>query len=437
MSTARDVDPIALVGVACRFPGDATDPESFWNLLYRGDQAWSKIPSDRFNANAFYHPGSNNNGSFHTQGGHFLTENISFFDAPFFSITPSEARAMDPQLRLLLEVAYEGVENDLKGSNTTVYTALYNRNYEKMLLRDPDQIPFYTVTGNGEAMYSNRLSYFFDLRGPSFTLDTGCSGSLVALQNACQSIWTGQADQSIVGGSNLILDPASMIGPSFLQFYSAEGKGYIFDQRADRYGRGEGVACLVLKRLSAAVRDGDPVRTVIRSAAANQDGRTNGITAPSGEAQEALIRKTYAMAGLDLARTVYVEAHGSGTALGDGAERATLHAVFGNLGPQDSNPLFIGSVKTNIGHLESASGLAGIVKAVLMIKHGCIPPSLNFDKPPPVQSSRTARGKRGYRVPGFGGLGLEANLRQQLWLRWDECPCCPGCTGRIYRVKVS
>ncbi|CEN60761.1 hypothetical protein ASPCAL03194 [Aspergillus calidoustus] len=303
-------------------------------MLYKGESAWSEVPESRFNAKAFHHPDSNRNGTFHTHGGHFLKQDVSVFDAPFFGITPSEARAMDPQLRLLLEVAFESVENagwtleKLRGSNTSVYTALYNRDYQAMLLRDPEHLPFYTVTGNGEALFSNRISYFFDLRGPSFTLDTGCSGGLVALQNACQSIWTGQAEQAMVGGSNLVLDPSVMVGPSFMQFYSSEGRSYAFDQKAAGYGRGEGVACLVLKRLSDAVRDGDPVQAVIRAAAVNQDGRTNGITAPSGDAQESLIRKTYAMAGLDLHRTSYVETHGSGTSLGDRTETTVLDAVL-------------------------------------------------------------------------------------------------------------
>lgn len=249
-----------------------------------------------------------------------------------------------------------------------------------MLLRDPESLPFYTVTGNGEAMFSNRLSYFFDLHGPSFSLDTGCSGSIVALQNACDSIWHGGCRQSIVGGSNLILDPAPMVAPSFLKFYSADGRCYAFDHKSSGYGRGEGAACVVLKGLSHALADGDPIRAVIRSSALSQDGRTQGITAPSAQAQEELIRKTYARAHLDLAKTVYVEAHGSGTPLGDLTESSVLGTVFGSQ-RQHSNSVRIGSVKTNIDHLENVSGLAALVKAVLIIERGIIPPSLYFDKP--------------------------------------------------------
>lgn len=249
-----------------------------------------------------------------------------------------------------------------------------------MLLRDPENLPFYTVTGNGEAMFSNRLSYFFDLHGPSFTLDTGCSGSLVALQNGCESIWHGRCQQSIVGGSNLILDPASMVAPSFLKFYAPDGRSYAFDQKASGYGRGEGAACVVLKSLPRALSDGDPIRAVIRSSALNQDGRTQGITAPSSQAQESLIRKTYGRAHLDLAKTIYVETHGSGTALGDLTESGVLGSAFGSQ-RRRGDPIWIGSVKTNIGHLENVSGLGALIKAILIIEKGAIPPSLYFEKP--------------------------------------------------------
>lgn len=302
-----------------------------------------------------------------------------------------------------------------------MYTALYNRDYEKMIYRDPDYFPFYFGTGNGEAMFSNRLSYYFDLRGPSFTLDTGCSGGLVALHNACKSIWTGDSRQSIVGGSNLMLDPASMIGPNFLQFYAPDGRSYAFDHRASGYGRGEGTACVVLKRLSDALADGDAIRAVIRSCAVNQDGRTQGITAPNPQAQEALVRKTYAMAGLDLARTVYVEAHGSGTSLGDSIESTTLSKIFKR--DLRDGPLLVGSVKTNIGHLENVSGLAALIKAILIIEKGCIPPSLNFEKPAPgsaiddsklevVTTHRQLRdlGSSQISVNSFGYGGTNAHL---------------------------
>lgn len=251
-----------------------------------------------------------------------------------------------------------------------------------MLLRDPENLPFYAALGNGEAMLSNRLSYFFDLKGPSFTLDTGCSGSMIALHNACASIWAGESQQSVVAATNLILDPVTMVGPSFMQFYSDDGRSYSFDSRACGYGRGEGAACLILKPLSDALRDGDNIRSIVRSCVANQDGRTPGITMPDFDAQKALIQKAYAAAGVDPRDTVYVEAHGSGTAAGDRIESMALGETLGSQRPR-FDPLVMGSVKTNIGHLENASGVAALVKAVLVIENGCIPPSINFERPSP------------------------------------------------------
>ncbi|KAL5355845.1 hypothetical protein BJX96DRAFT_185048 [Aspergillus floccosus] len=381
------MEPIAIVGMSCRFPGEASNISGFWDMLINGRDTWSDFPSSRFNAKAFYHPDNRHHGTFHTRGGCFLAEDVSQFDAPFFHLNPAEATAMDPQLRLLLEVAYEAVENAgwsldmLRGRNTSVYTALYNYDYEKILFRDPESLPFYLVTGNGEAMHSNRLSYFFDLHGPSVTLDTGCSGSMVALQNACDSIRSGECTESIVGSTSLILDPAAMVAPSFLNLYGADGRSYAFDHRAEGYGRGEGVACLVLKSVSEAIKDGDPVRAVIRGIGLGQDGLTQGITAPSPHAQKALIEKIYERESLDFSKTVYVEAHGSGTVLGDEVESSTLATLATRYRKNSQKPLYIGSVKTNIGHLESASGLAGLIKSVLILENRLIPPSLSIQTP--------------------------------------------------------
>ncbi|PLB53305.1 ketoacyl-synt-domain-containing protein [Aspergillus steynii IBT 23096] len=380
--------PIAIVGMACRLPGEVTNADKLWDLLCEGHTGWSEVPESRFQEQSFYHPDSKRNGAFHTRGGHFLEEDISRFDAPFFNISPAAAKAMDPQIRLLLESAYEAFESSgmtldqLRGTDTAAYVALYNRDYEKILMRDPEDLPFYFQTGNGEAMHSNRLSYFFDLHGPSFTLDTGCSGGLVALHQACQSIRNGESSQAIVGAPNLILDPAGMIGPSFLQFYASDGRSKSFDDSSDGYGRGEGVCTLVLKPLSAAIADSDPVRAVIRSSVINQDGRTTGITVPSEEAQNSLIRSAYAAAGLDPADTSFVEAHGSGTAVGDMTESRSIGAVIGKArDAQGRGPVIMGSVKANIGHLENASGLAAVIKAVLVLTKGKIPQAVNFKRP--------------------------------------------------------
>ncbi|KAH8691225.1 hypothetical protein BGW36DRAFT_438769 [Talaromyces proteolyticus] len=383
-------EPVAIIGMACRLPGGVTDVDKLWDLLEKGRTTWSQVPDSRFRESSFFHPDSKRNGTFHTQGGHFLTNDISCFDASFFNISPAEAKAMDPQLRLLLEVTYEALESSgipldqLRGTDTAAYVALYNQDYEKILLRDPEDLPFYYQTGNGEAMYANRLSYFFDLHGASLTLDTGCSGGMVALHQACESIRHGECTQAIAAASNLILDPAAMIGPSCLQFYASDGRSKSFDQCADGYGRGEGACTLILKRLTAAIEDGDPIRAVIRSSVINQDGRTAGITVPSGEAQERLIRSGYEAAGLDPAKTSYVETHGSGTAVGDLTESRSIGTVLGQARrAQGLGPVLMGSVKANIGHLENVSGLAGVIKAALVIAKGQIPPSIKFQVPNP------------------------------------------------------
>ncbi|KAB8268148.1 ketoacyl-synt-domain-containing protein [Aspergillus minisclerotigenes] len=379
------MEPIAVVGMSCRFAGEASNVEKFWRLLCEARSAWSKTPEGRFQETSFFHPDSRNNGTFYHQGGHFMSDDISKFDANFFQISSSEAKAMDPQQRLLLELAFEAFENGgmtldkLRGTDTASYVALYNKDYERMLFRDPQNLPFYERTGNGDATFANRLSYFFDLKGPSIALDTGCSGSLVALHLACQTIRDGEARQAIVGASNLILDPATMVAGSFLNFFSPDGKSKAFDSKADGYGRGEGAACVIIKSLSQAIKDQDPIRAVIRGSAINQDGRTLGITAPNPVAQEELIRKAYSLAGLDMANTSYVEAHGTGTSKGDLTEARGIGATIGKA-RKGQGPVICGSVKTNIGHLENAAGLAGFVKAVLIVETGVIPPNINFER---------------------------------------------------------
>ncbi|KAL8805875.1 MAG: hypothetical protein Q9182_001656 [Xanthomendoza sp. 2 TL-2023] len=377
--------PIAVVGMSCRFPGGAESPEAFWNLLQTGWSSWSKIPEERFNAKAFYHPDPDIRGTFNCAGAHFLNSDVRKFDAQFFGINPKEAATMDPQQRLQLECAYEALESggqrvaDLAGSDTAVFVSIFNRDYDRMLFRDPDNIPTYHMVGNGEAILSNRISHIFDLRGPSVTLDTGCSGGLVALHLACQSIRTGEAKQAIVGGTNLILSPDIMASLSQIRFFSPQGRCYSHDERAAGYGRGEGAAALLIKPLQDALRDGDPIRAVIRSTAINQDGRTQGMTLPSKDAQTALIRSTYQSASLDFSKTAYCEAHGTGTSVGDPIEAEAIATVFGGT-CTSQEPVYLGSVKTNIGHLESASGLAGVIKTVLMLERGKIVPNHDFQK---------------------------------------------------------
>ncbi|KAK4447399.1 hypothetical protein QBC34DRAFT_440144 [Podospora aff. communis PSN243] len=382
-------EPIAIIGMSCRFAGDATNPERFWDMLAQGRNAWSEIPSARFNPKGVFHPDPEKLNTSHVKGAHFLKEDIALFDAAFFSLSGEMASAMDPQYRLLLESAYEALENagltlsSVAGSNTSVYAGVFTHDYHEGIIRDEDNLPRFLPIGTFSAIASNRISHFFDLRGPSMTVDTGCSTGLVALHQAVLGLRAGESDMAIVGGCNLMITPDVFKVFSSLGMVGPDGKSYAFDARANGYGRGEGVGTLVVKRLKDAVAAGDPIRAVIRETCLNQDGRTETITSPSQEAQEALIRECYRRAGLDPRDTSYFEAHGTGTATGDPIEARAIAAVFGSGTEVDpcEEPLRIGSVKTNIGHTEAASGLAALIKVVLSMEQGLIPPSANFDKP--------------------------------------------------------
>ncbi|GKZ27179.1 type I Iterative Polyketide synthase (PKS) [Aspergillus brasiliensis] len=377
--------PIAIIGMGGRFPGDASSPEKLWELVYKGRSALSEVPKDRFNVDAFYHPHHERQGTLNVRKAHFMESDISEFDAPFFSITLAEAKAMDPQQRVALECTYEAFENggqrleDILGSKTSCYIGCFTRDYSDMLACDRENLPLYHGTGTGSAIMSNRISWYFDLKGPSISLDTACSSSLVALHLGCQSLRTGESEMSVVGGTNLILLPDIMSAMTSLHFLSPDGKCQSFDHKANGYSRGEGAAIVILKPLHLALRDNDVIRAVIRGTAVNQDGNTPGITLPSATAQESLIRETYRMAGLGFADTAYVEAHGTGTPAGDPVEAQALAATFGKSRSPD-DPVYIGSIKTNIGHLEGGSGLAQVVKAVFALENGEIPPSLWFEK---------------------------------------------------------
>ncbi|KAI5864836.1 hypothetical protein GGS23DRAFT_465969 [Durotheca rogersii] len=391
-NVTTDVDDssraVAVVGMSCRLPGDSTTPEKLWELCAKGREAWSEWPESRFNQAAFCHPHPERAGTFNAKGGHFLTQGMGEFDTSFFNITPAEAKALDPQQRIQLENTYEALENagipleKIAGSDTGVYIGTSNHDYAHMLWKDPDNLPLYHAVGTSAAIMANRISHFFDLRGPSVTIDTACSSTLVALHQACQGIRTGEITHAIVGGANLILEPGMLIPMSSLRFFSPEGRCYTYDHRAAGYGRGEGVGTVVLKNLKDAIRDGDAIRCVIRSTGVNSDGRTAGVMLPSGDAQETLIRSTYAAAGLDPALTRYVESHGTGTNAGDPIESGALGRVFGAASSRTGAPkVRVGSVKTNIGHLENASGIAGLIKTILSVEKGMILPNSNFEKP--------------------------------------------------------
>ncbi|KAI0187296.1 polyketide synthase [Xylaria flabelliformis] len=379
--------PLAVVGIGCRFPGGATNPDKLWDLLSNGKSAWSKVPADRWNEEAFLHPDPDDtNGSHNHVGGHFLEQDVGEFDAAFFNVLPSEAASMDPQQRLLLETTYEALESagipqeDLQKTNTAVYMAMFTRDYDRNVYKDMMSIPKYHVTGTGDAILANRISYLFNLNGPSVTIDTGCSGGMAAISHACQALRTGQSDVALAGAANLILSPDHMIGMSNLHMLNPDGRSYSFDSRGAGYGRGEGIATLVIKRLDDAIRANDPIRAIIRDAALNQDGRTAGITLPSGPAQEALERQVWGNINLHPRDVGYVEAHGTGTLAGDGAELEGISRVF----CQDrdaASPLFVGSIKSNIGHTECVSGLAAVIKSILILEHGTIPPNVNYEQP--------------------------------------------------------
>ncbi|KAL4734136.1 hypothetical protein BDV11DRAFT_175032 [Aspergillus similis] len=379
-------EPIAVVGLSCKFAGEASSPDRLWEMLAAGRSAWSEIPSSRFNLKGAYHPKFDRLSTVNVRGGHFLEQDLGAFDAQFFSFSAETASSMDPQIRLQLESVYEALENagitlpEVAGTDTAVYAAMFGRDYYDGIIRDPDNLPHFMSSGTGNAMLSNRVSHFYDLRGPSLTLDTGCSGGLVALHQGIQALRSRETGMALICASNLFLNPDLFKTMGSLGMLSPDGKSYAFDSRANGFGRGEGIATVVIKRLSDAVAAGDAVRAIIRESGLNQDGKTETITTPREEAQVALMRDCYYRAGLKLGDTQYFEAHGTGTQTGDLIECRAIATVFKEYrGPED--PLRIGSVKTNIGHTESTSGLASLIKVILALEKGKIPPSINFEKP--------------------------------------------------------
>ena len=385
MPSSQPLEPLAIVGMSCRFPNGANSLAELWSLLSQGQSAWTPVPESRFNEKAFHHPSPESNGSINQHGGHFLDQNIKAFDAEFFGLSPAEAKSVDPQQRIQLESAYEALENagitleSVRGTNTAVYTAIFSRDYDRMQYKDTSDMAKYHVTGVGDAILSNRVSYVFDLRGPSMTLDTGCSGSMVALHQACQGLRLRESDMALVSGVNLMLTPDAMVPMTLLHILNRNGRCYTFDKRGSGYGRGEGVATIVLKRLEDAIASGDPIHAVVRNTGVNQDGKTQGIALPSSEAQRELITSVYRSANIDPQSVSFVEAHGTGTEVGDKAELDSICEVFCK-GKDRRGPLYVGSIKSNIGHLESCSGLAGIIKAVLALQHRVIPPNVNFEE---------------------------------------------------------
>ena len=383
----RRKDPIAIVGIACRFPGGASSPEAFWERLEQGRDLVGEIDDSRWGKEYYFHPDPRAPGRSYTWSAGVL-DDIDRFDAAFFGISPREAAQMDPQQRLLLELTWEALENGaqiparLAGSDCAVYVGISSTDYANSRMDDPASGDAYTMTGGTLSIAANRISYVFDFHGPSMAVDTACSSSLVALHQACLALWRGDSPMAVVGGVNILATPFNFIGFSKASMLSASGRCRAFDAAGDGYVRAEGGAVVFLKPLVQARRDGDPVHALIVGTATNSDGRTRGLSMPNPKAQEQLLAQAYADAGVDPRELAYVEAHGTGTAAGDPQEARAIGRALAR-GRSARDPLPIGSVKTNLGHLESASGMAGLLKAVLMLRHRAIPASLHFHTPHP------------------------------------------------------
>jgi acyl transferase domain-containing protein len=417
---AQAVSPIAITGMACRFPGGADSLEAFWSLLTRGVDAVSEIPPDRWDADAWFDPDPARPGRMNSRWGGFIG-GVDRFDAGFFGLTPREAASTDPQHRLFLETAWEALEDagltadGLRGSRTGVFVGVMGHDYYLRQLASPDM---YTALGNGMSFAGARLAHFLDLHGPAVPVDTACSSSLVALHLACASLRNGECDTAVVGGVNLILAPETSVVVAKTYALSSDGRCRSFDSRATGFVRGEGCGVIVLRRLEDAEVAGDRVRAVVRGSAINQDGRSAGITAPNGLAQEQVLSRALAVAGVEAAEIGLVETHGSGTPLGDAIEIEALKSVYGGAG---ALPCALGAVKTNLGHLEGAAGIAGVIKTVLAIEHGIVPPNLHFREINPQTSLDGSRlvipvecvpwlGSRRAGVSSFGFSGTNAHV---------------------------
>ncbi len=415
-------EPIAVIGMGCRFPGGVTDLQSFWQMLQNGTDAVGEIPRDRWSAEAVYDPDPHAPGKTSSRWAGFLND-VDKFDPQFFGIAPREAVDMDPQQRLFLEVAWEALENagqapdKLSGSPTAVFCANCTSDYSdlRVAMNDLTRFDAYYASGIARSMMSGRLSYILGLQGPSVTVDTACSSSLTAIHLACQSLRIKESRMAIAGGANVILMPHLMVAYSKAGMSSVNGRCKTFDASADGFVRGEGCGMVILKRLSDALSDSDRIYAVIRGSAINQDGPSSGLTAPNGPAQTAVIRKALLSGGTDPLTVGYVEAHGTGTSLGDPIEVQALGEALCE-GRSKQTPLVIGSVKTNLGHLEAAAGVAGFIKTVLVLQHGEIPSSLHFHTPNPhipwkelpivVPTERMPWPTGGRRIAGVSAFGF-------------------------------
>ncbi len=421
LESAPALEPIAIIGVGCRFPGGANDASSYWNLLSTGTDAISETPPNRWNLQKFYADDQAQPGKTQSRWGGYVAD-IDQFDPQLFGISPREAASMDPQQRMLLEVAYRALEDggqpveQVAGHPVSVFVGISSFDYAvaSLSFRDRGVINAYSNTGGSSSIAANRISYCFDLRGPSVAVDTACSSSLVALHMACESLWQGSAEMALAGGVNALLMPDFYVAFSQLGVLSPDGRCKTFDARANGYVRSEGAGMVLLKPLRAAIRDGDPVYAVVRSTALNQDGRTPGMTVPSQSAQEALIRAACQRARVEPGQLSYVEAHGTGTPVGDPIETSAIGAVVG-AGRVNGSRCLIGSVKTNIGHLEAGAGIASVIKVALSLHQRRVPAHLHFEQANPaidfdrlgltVPTQTQDWSSTGTRLAGINGFG--------------------------------
>ncbi|MEX1118014.1 MAG: type I polyketide synthase [Terrimicrobiaceae bacterium] len=386
---AMEIDePIAITGIGCRFPGGGRGPDAFWKLLCRGVDAITEIPGDRWKIPTFYDPRGGLPGKTNSRWGGFI-EGIDQFDAAFFGISPREASTMDPQQRLLLETAWEAIEDAgfvvdaAAGTHTGTFVGISTFDYYRLQssFRNKTTIETHSTTGSVLSIAANRISYLFNFHGPSLVVDTACSSSLVALHLACQSLRNGECTTALAGGVNVLIIPDTFIGFSRMSMLSPDGRCKAFDASGNGFVRAEGAGVIVLKPLSTAQADGDRIYCVIRGTAVNQDGKTSSLTVPGLESQQRLIRHACREAGVNPLEIDYVEAHGTGTSVGDPIEAAAIGAVIGE--KRLTKECLLGSVKTNIGHLEAGSGIAGVIKTALALHHGEVPPNLHFENPNP------------------------------------------------------
>lgn len=454
MQVFRDFEPIAIVGIGCRFPGGVQDVAGFWDFMASGSDGITDVPAERWSQDLFYDPDPKTPGRMIVRQGGFLDMPVDHFDAGFFGMTPREAGPLDPQQRLLLEVAWEALEDagmpagSVAGGDVGTYIGgfMVDNLHLQFAEANRELISPHTSPGSSLTMLSARLAHFFDWRGPCLSIDTACSSSLVALHYACQAIANGECGVAVTGGVNLMLDPFTTMVMSKGQFLSPDARCKAFDHRANGYARGEGAGILILKPLSSAERDNDRIYAVIRGTAVNQDGKTPGITVPSEAAQRAVILAACRQAGIKPDSIDYFEAHGTGTPVGDPIEAAAVGSVL----KDSSRQHWIGSVKTNIGHLEAAAGVAGVIKAALCLDRGLIPPHLHFEQPNPsiplesyslripleLVPFETGEDPRRASVNSFGYGGTNAHaVLEEAPRRKNSVP--PASGGRTHLLPIS